>query len=97
MVALSALLFCLSCTTAKERVEAAGRIQGQLEASRVLPDYPADCRKYERTGVVLGDRLDVAAIKGDRAVGRGNARIRRCAGWYDGIKAGFAGPAWEQK
>ena len=56
-------------------------------AADALPDLPADCRKREASGVQEGDRLDLALLKAERAIGRGNARIGRCAAFYDEVKA----------
>lgn len=79
------------CATVSGRLQAAGEAQAEAslvpqaiaEASK-RPKLPDDCRKKERAGVQLGDRLDVASIKYDRALGRANARIERCAEWHDG-------------
>ncbi len=54
-------------------------------AAGQIPPYPAACRELVRTGVLAGDRLDVALLKADRALGRANAKIKACAEWYDGI------------
>lgn len=82
-----------ACQTAEGRLAAAGRTQAEaglvgeaLEAGRDLPLLPADCRKQERSGVHDGDRLDVALVKTDQALGRANARVRRCAAWHDGLR-----------
>lgn len=90
MIASSAICFLAGCATTDGRVKAAARTTaeaGQVgEAIRVasdLPPLPEDCRRHERTGVKRGDRLDVATLKGDQAVGRGNDRIDRCAAWFD--------------
>lgn len=85
--------FLNACQTAEGRLAAAGRTQAEaslveqaLEASRVSPPLPADCRKRERSGVADGDRLDVALVKTDQALGRANARVARCAAWHDGLR-----------
>lgn len=51
-----------------------------------LPDLPPDCRRKDRSGVEVGDRLDVAWLKAERALDRQNARGGRCAAFYDGVK-----------
>ncbi|WP_339760685.1 hypothetical protein [uncultured Hoeflea sp.] len=56
---------------------------------RTLPEYPAGCRTTYRSGVAVGDRLDAALIKSDRALSRANGQIRECAGWYDEMKTGI--------
>jgi hypothetical protein len=79
------------------RLAAAER--GRAEASLVeealkpqpLPDLPADCRRKEASGAKAGDRLDVAWFKAEDALWRANARVARCAGFYDKVKAGRAG------
>jgi len=50
-----------------------------------LPPLPGDCTGQERTGVQEADGADVALIKSDRAVGRANDRVRRCAAFYEDI------------
>lgn len=57
-------------------------------AAAPLPDLPPDCRLREASGVALGDRLDVALLKSERALGRANGRVGRCAAYYDAVKAG---------
>ena len=94
LLALSALIFLSACVTAEERLGAAGRMKAEadlvdtaIRALRPLPDMPADCTAREASGVRKGDRLDVALVKTDRALGRANARVRRCATWYGELKA----------
>ncbi|WP_202306361.1 hypothetical protein [Mesorhizobium sp. L-8-10] len=62
-----------------------------IEEGREVPDIPADCRRTEAGGVSLGDRLDVALVKTDRALGRANARVLRCAAWHDDYRKGRKG------
>lgn len=81
------------CDTAKARLEAIGAAQGKQNAERILPALPDDCRRYERSGVRKGERLDVALLRADQAIGRGNARVQRCANWYDDMRAGYAAGA----
>lgn len=78
-----------ACATADDRLKAAGRTTGLVEATTRLPAYPDDCRKQERSGVRTGEPLDVALIRTDQALGRANARVARCGKWYDAIKSGF--------
>lgn len=70
---------------ARQRADTSLAVDAARRAAR-LPDQPADCRRTERSGVEPGDRLDVAALKTDQALGRANARIDRCAAWYDDLK-----------
>lgn len=80
---------CAQTRALQERTDAAAAAQGELEASRILPAYPADCRRTSRSGVQVGDRLDTALLQTDAALTRQNARTRRCAAWYDDLKEGF--------
>lgn len=88
-------LFLSGCATADGvRAKAAGARLGQAAAQETPdPALPADCRRSERSGVQKGEPLDVALIKTDQALGRANARIRRCAKWHDtfrqSVKAGI--------
>ena len=84
-------LFLGACGTVDERLQAAAEAQGRIEAARELPDLPEDCRKRERSGVRAGEPLDTALIRVDQALGRANARVRRCADWHDQVKAGIEG------
>lgn len=61
-----------------------------VAAARQLPEQPADCSKTEASGVTGGERLDIAWTKAERALGRANSRVKRCAGWYDGLREGMA-------
>lgn len=70
--------------------DAAAIAEAERKAARLLPDQPQDCRRQETAGIAVGDRLDAALLKSDRALGRANARVLRCAGWYDDLKGGFA-------
>lgn len=59
------------------------RIQEELDRLPLPPALPFDCRTTEKSGVSMSDRLDVALIRTDRALGRANDRILRCAEWFD--------------
>jgi hypothetical protein len=61
----------------------------ERRVGRALPEYPDACRRFHRSGVKVGDRLDAALLKTDRALARANGQIRECAGWYDEMKAGI--------
>ncbi len=56
---------------------------------RYGPNLPDDCRKQERSGVRMGEPLDTALIRTDRALGRANARVKRCADWHDQVGTGI--------
>jgi len=61
----------------------AGVKAGRTMAS--LPPLPADCRRAEPLTVMVGERLDVAAVKLSVARKAANARVERCARLYDAI------------
>lgn len=82
-------LFLSACATDKERAQRAGAALGVIEAQKVWPNLPDDCRKQERSGVRMGEPLDTALIRTDRALGRANARVKRCADWHDQVGAGI--------
>jgi hypothetical protein len=54
----------------------------RVQQARRMPDYPAVCDTLWHSGVELADRLDVAAKKGDIALGGANKQITACAAWY---------------
>lgn len=90
---LSTALFSSACVTDEQRINraAAARAEGALVGQALavgadLPELPGDCRAHERAGVTAADRWDTALVKYDRAVERGNARIDRCADWYDALE-----------
>jgi len=70
---------------AAARDEAGAAMVDQALAAARLPDLPADCRRREASGIAVGDRLDVALLKSERALGRANARTARCAAFYDDL------------
>ena len=90
-MAVSAMIFLTACAGIDDRLYAAATAQGEIEATKQLPDLPPDCRQISRSGVRRGDRLDTALLKTDAALARQNDRTGRCADWYDEIQAGFAG------
>lgn len=92
MLALSTALLSSGCASHGERLGAAkseiarADLVDQALSAHQLPDLPADCRVKEVSGVKEGDRLDVALLKSERALGRANARVERCAEFYDSIQ-----------
>lgn len=86
--ALLGLIFLTGCSD--RAIEDAARDKADIEAAKVLPDLPDDCRRHAKTGVVIGDRLDTAVLKINGALGRQVTRTDRCAGWYDDLQAGVA-------
>lgn len=98
MCLMASISFSLmGCATSERaRLADAKRAQAAAEATRAaiteaakVPDKPEDCRINERSGVKLGDRLDVALLKTDRALGRANARIDRCWAWDQDYRKGL--------
>lgn len=68
---------------------AGGLVEGERAVGRDLPAYPPGCRRTHASGVKPGDRLDVASLKADTALGNANAQITACARWYDKVRDGF--------
>jgi hypothetical protein len=90
-IAALTALFLSGCATVDSRLKDAADRQGVLAAGRSIPDLPGECRKRERSGVLKGDPLDTALIKTDRALGRANARVTRCAEWHDQVRGAIEG------
>ena len=82
------LILCAACAqTDAARIQQAAKAVADVRAAQIWPKYPDECRRISRSGIVEGDRLDVAVLKLDAALARQNARTRRCADWYDGQAA----------
>lgn len=85
-------LWLSACVSASDRLGVARGEQERADlvdealAHPPLPELPADCRRTEPSGVRVGDRLDVALLKSERARGAANARVVRCAGFYDEVR-----------
>ena len=92
---MCSLTLLAACATVDDRLQQAATQKGQTEATKELPQYPEDCRLKERSGVRIGEPLDVALIRTDQALGRANARVTRCGQWYEKIKIGFEGGGGE--
>jgi len=90
LLAVSSLVFLTACAGIDERLDAAAEAEGQLEATRTLPELPAYCREHTRSGVRRGDRLDTALLRTDAALHAEHRRTDACAEWYDGLREGFA-------
>ena len=85
-------VFLSACQTDRDRAMSAGaRIGAAAAQSQPDPPLPEDCRKRERSGVSLGDPLDLALIKTDQALGRANSRVARCAAWHDTYRSSLGG------
>lgn len=91
-VALIALSLA-GCEATKSRLDRAARADGELIATRVLPEWPGYCRDHTRSGVREGDRLDVALLKTDAALFAEHERTDACAKWYDELRDGYADAA----
>ncbi len=96
LLALLTISFLSNCARLDRRIEAAGALEAAREATRELPPYPPRCAQLQRTGVQLGDRLDIVSQKQDDALVRYARQVTACAAWYDRLKAGFAETAEEQ-
>lgn len=60
--------------------------RGRAEARVTLPDLPEDCRKREPHRIRAGDEAITALKRERRALDRANARVGRCATFYDDTK-----------
>jgi hypothetical protein len=95
---LMAVVLALSgCASNKQILAEAEKEKAKAEASvrvikvaKKLPDQPKECGKEEKSGVVLGDRLDIAWRKAENALTRSNSRGARCNAWLNNLRAGFA-------
>ena len=88
MTAVLVMIFLTGCATVDvsdigESVGETGATETVIAQTAAMPPLPPDCRKRERSGVVAGDRIDVALIKTDTALTAANNRVTRCAAWYD--------------
>lgn len=88
--AVLSLTFLISCAGTDARLNEAARNQGQILATRDLPEYPEQCRRIVRSGVNVGDRLDVALLRTDNALTLHQSLTRECAAWYDELKDRFS-------
>lgn len=94
MIAVSLIgLFSTACADGRaarlvdaERTKAEAGLVEQALKPQPLPALPGDCRRQEASGIAEGDRLDTAVVKADGARKRANARVLRCADFYDGVK-----------
>ena len=65
---------------------------GKAQAGVTLPPLPDDCRKQEpHAPLYVGAEALVALKQERRATARANARVDRCAGFWDATKAGLEG------
>lgn len=92
LLAVSASLMgtmCASCSTT-ERLNKAATTQGNIQAGVNLPPLVADCRKQEpHYAINEGDEARSVIIGERRALGRANARVTRCASFYNDVLKNF--------
>jgi hypothetical protein len=82
-----------SCADLHGQLRAAGAVQGSASAGVDLPDLPPDCRvKEPHAPLSVGEEARVVIRMERRATDRANARVGRCAGFYDDLRAGLSGP-----
>ncbi len=85
-------IFCASCAPADHAAALRPAASDQASAQPVvLPALPSACRAKIRSGVQIGDRLDVALRKTDNALARQHTRVDGCAAWFDELRDALAG------
>jgi hypothetical protein len=93
MMALAWLpsLILTGCQSTSERAISAAATRGALAAGTTLPDLPGDCRHQEPRLPTpqLGQKWRGLYVAANDRIDAGNARVRRCAGFYDGVKVNF--------
>ncbi|MBN8294790.1 hypothetical protein JI664_22660 [Rhodobacter sp. NTK016B] len=91
-IALSALIFCVSCgDSVAERIAADAR--ARVNAEPIAPvSPPRECSIERRADVGAGDRLDVAVLALARVQARHNADKRACGAWISEYLDGLSGP-----
>lgn len=78
-----------SCSTT-ERLNKAAATQGKIQAGVNLPILVPDCRKQEpHYAIKEGDEARSVIVGERRALSRANARVTRCANFYDDIRSRF--------
>jgi hypothetical protein len=80
----------LNSCASTERLKSAAVEQGKIAAGLHLPDLPEDCRNQEaHARVEVGDELRSVLVKERSALNRANARVGRCAAFYDDTQISF--------
>lgn len=98
MPALLIPLVLIGCASTETRLNAAAAIQGQLRASVDLPPLVGGCRKQEpHASIQNGAELNGLLVQERAALRRANARVTRCAGFYDDIRTNFANSKGQTK
>jgi hypothetical protein len=82
------MLICAGCTTTEERLQAAGEAAGQAAANDALPDLPPECRRdTPHAALAAGMEARSAIALERRQTSEANASKRRCAAFYQNLKA----------
>lgn len=59
----------------------------KIQAKRApIPAQPAECKGPVRSGATEADRVDVALVRLDSALGKANATLAACSAFYDKIR-----------
>ena len=88
-----ALISTASCADLHKQLHDAGAEQGRAAAGVSLPDLPPDCRvKEPHAALQIGEEARVAIRMERRATDRANARMGRCAGFYDVLRGKLVTP-----
>lgn len=90
-LALTAPTFA-GCTTTESRLVAASTASGTVAAGVALPDLPAECReKMPRVAPKAGEKWRWVQKRWEIVADGEDARVARCAAFYDQVHAGFGG------
>lgn len=77
------------CSTTGARLDAAGEAAGRAAANDALPDLPPEChRDVPHAPLTAGMEARSAIALERRQTTEANASKRRCAAFYDTLKAG---------
>jgi hypothetical protein len=86
LTALSLTVFLSGC--GEKGLSEVAQIRGVAEANAQWPDLPSDCRIKLSEAGRAGERLDSAYLRVSGLLAAQDARIDRCATWYDGQRVG---------
>jgi hypothetical protein len=91
VLSISLISIC-SCADLHDQLRTAGAEKGRTSAGVDLPDLPADCWvKEPHAPLSVGEEARVAIRMERKATDRANARVGRCAGFYDDLRVGLSG------
>ena len=86
LVALT-ITTCAGCSTLETRLDHASASTGTAQARVNLPEFPDDCRTLEpHAPLTAGAELRSLLKRERRALDSANARVTRCAEFYDATK-----------